>query len=349
MKKRSIFTAAMVLLMGFSIFAQDKVFNYDDYLNWKLYPESIRNLSWRAGTHNFTFVEDDAMLQRDASDPDRLDTLLKETKIMYDNGFAEKIDLNRTQVEFNNISTQLSNTDRVIEISEDLLKFQIGLPIEQEIEITERLSDLNLSTDDILELETSFSRRIEYSVLQTNMELQQLDMKNNKVQYLPQIDLVASWGMNAGVLEASKLVQWGDRMVWPDYQLAGLSIYIPIFDGLMKSKKIQQNKLKIKQLNLQRLMLEKNITREVSEKRNNLISGLEELDSQKTNTNLAREVYDHTKIKYQEGVGSNLEVIEADNAFKMSQTNYYNALYDALIAKVELEKALGIIDSKYNF
>jgi outer membrane protein TolC len=279
----------------------------------------------------------------------RLDTLMKETRIMYDNGFAEKIDLNRTQVEFNNISTQLSNTKRMIEISEDLLKFQIGLPIGQEIEITERLSDLNLSTDDILELETSFSRRIEYSVLQTNMELQQLDMKNNKVQYLPQIDLVASWGLNAGVLEASKLVQWGDRMVWPDYQLAGLSIYIPIFDGLMKSKKIQQNKLKIKQLNLQRLMLEKNITLEVSEKRNNLISGLEELESQKKNMDLAREVYDHTKIKYQEGVGSNLEVIEADNAFKMSQTNYYNALYDALIAKVELEKALGIIDSKYNF
>lgn len=279
----------------------------------------------------------------------RLDTLLKETRIMFENGFAEKIDLNRTQVEFNNISTQLSNTQRLIEISEDLLKFQIGLPIEQKIEITERLSDLNLSTDDILELETSFSRRIEYSVLQTNMELQQIDMKNNKVQYLPQIDLVASWGMNAGVLEANKLVQWGDRMVWPDYQLAGLSIYIPIFDGLMKSKKIQQNKLKIKQLNLQRLMLEKNITLEVSEKRNNLLSGLEELESQKKNMDLAKEVYDHTKIKYQEGVGSNLEVIEADNAFKLSQTNYYNALYDALIAKVELEKALGIIDSKYNF
>lgn len=278
----------------------------------------------------------------------RLDTLMKETRIMYENGFAEKIDLNRTQVEFNNISTQLSNTERLIEISKDLLKFQIGLPIEQEIEINEHLSDLDLKTDDLMGLETSFSRRIEYSVLQTNMELQQLDMKNNKSQYLPQIDLVASWGMNAGVLEAGKLVNWGDRMVWPDYQLAGLSIYIPIFDGLMKSKKIQQNKLKIKQLNLQRLMLEKNITLEVSEKRNNLISGLEELDSQKENMDLAKEVYDHTKIKYQEGIGSNLEVIEADNAFKMSQTNYYNALYDALIAKIELEKALGIIDSKYN-
>ncbi|MBS0000885.1 MAG: TolC family protein, partial [Cyclobacteriaceae bacterium] len=236
----------------------------------------------------------------------RLDTLLRETRIMFDNGFAEKIDLNRTQVEFNNISTQLDNSERLIEISINLLKFQMGLPIEQEVKITERLSDLNLKTEDILIMETSYGRRIEYSVLQTNLELQQLDMKNNKVQYLPQLDLVASWGMNAGVLEASSLVEWGDRTVWPDYQLAGLSVYIPIFDGLLKSKKIQQNKLKIKQLNLQRMMLEKNITVEVAEKKNNLISGLKELESQEKNMALAREVYDHTKIKYQEGLGSNL-------------------------------------------
>jgi outer membrane protein TolC len=279
----------------------------------------------------------------------RLDTLLRETRIMYENGFAEKIDLNRTQVEFNNVSTQLSRTERLISISIELLKFQIGIPLDQQVEISERLSDLNLTTEEILALETSYGRRIEYSVLQTNLELQQLDMKNNKVQYLPQIDLVASWGMNAGVLDAGELVEWGDRRIWPDYQLAGLSFYLPIFDGLMKSKKIQQNKLKIKQLNLQRMMLEKNIAIEVTEKKNNLRSGLEELESQEENMNLAREVYDHTKIKYQEGVGSNLEVIEADNAYKTAQTNYYNALYDALIAIIELEKALGIVDSKYNF
>jgi outer membrane protein TolC len=279
----------------------------------------------------------------------RLDTLLNETSIMFENGFAEKIDLNRTKVEFNNISTQLDNSERLLDISKDLLKFQMGLPIEKEIEITEDFSDLNLETVDIMGMETSYRRRIEYSVLQTNLELAQLDMKNNKVQYLPKLDLVASWGMNAGVLNAGDLVDWGNRQVWPDYQLAGLSLYIPVFDGLQKAKKIQRNKMQIQQLNFQRIMLEKNINLEVKQKRTNLISSMDRLDSQRENMELAREVYDHTKIKYQEGVGSNLEVIEADNAFKQAQTNYFNALYDALIAKIELEKALGIIDSKYNF
>ena len=63
---------------------------------------------------------------------------------------------------------------------------------------------------------------------------------------------------------------------------------------------------------------------------------------------LAEEVFSFAKIKYQEGVGSNLEVIEADNSYLMAQTNYYNALYDALLTKIELEKALGILETNYN-
>ena len=149
--------------------------------------------------------------------------------------------------------------------------------------------------------------------------------------------------MNAGVKEAGDLFKWGDRSVWPDYQLAGVMVNIPVFDGLYKSKRIQQNKVKIQQVMYQREQLKNSIRMEVREKRNNLENSLEQLDNQTENMTLAEEVYDHAKIKYQEGVGSNLEVIEADNAFKVAQTNYYNALYEALISKVDYEKALGIL------
>jgi outer membrane protein len=50
-----------------------------------------------------------------------------------------------------------------------------------------------------------------------------------------------------------------------------------------------------------------------------------------------------TRIKYQEGVGSNLELIEADAAYKLAQISYSNALYSALISRIELKKALGIL------
>ena len=72
-----------------------------------------------------------------------------------------------------------------------------------------------------------------------------------------------------------------------------------------------------------------------------MTNALDNMVAQKENMELAQEIYRVTKIKYQEGVGSNLEVLEADEDVKESQTNYYNALYDALIAKVEYEKAQG--------
>jgi len=67
------------------------------------------------------------------------------------------------------------------------------------------------------------------------------------------------------------------------------------------------------------------------------------LTVQRENLDLAREVYDIAKIKYQEGVGSNLEVVEADAALVEAEFNYLSSLYDGLIAKVDLEKALGIL------
>ena len=283
------------------------------------------------------------LLETVNSNYQRLDSLLRETTIMHESGFAELLDLNRTKVEYNNIKTQKINSKRAVDISTGLLKFQMGMPVEQKLTIAEKLSDLELNFEEDLKLNYSYNRRIEYSILETNRQLTELDMRNNKAQYLPKIDLVASWGMNTGVAEFSKLGEFGNNKVWTDYQLAGLSLQLPIFDGLYKAKKIQQNKLQLRQLEYQRFMLENSIQREVDQMRTTFIMNLDLLRSQDENKQLAESVYNQTKIKYQEGVGTNLEVIDADNAFKQAQSNYLNALYDALIAYVDYKKALGIL------
>lgn len=273
----------------------------------------------------------------------RLDSLLHETTIMQENGFAELLDLNRTKVEYNNIKTQKTNSERAVEISKELLKFQMGMPVEQSLEIAEKLADLDFIVEKELQMNYSYQRRIEYSQLETSRKLAELEMRNNKSQYLPKIDLNFAWGMNAGVKNFGDLGEFNNRRVWTDYQLGGLTFNLPIFDGLYKSKKIQQNKLKIKQLEYQRLMLENSIQMEVNQMRKTLIMNRDLLRSQEENMKLAESVYNQTKIKYQEGVGTNLEVIDADNSFKQSQSNYLNALYDALIAHVDYQKALGIL------
>jgi len=273
----------------------------------------------------------------------RLDSLVRETEIMNKNGFAELLDLNRTKVEFNNLQTSLSNAKMSLSISESLLKFQMGMPVETKLEIAEKITDLKFNVKEELEMGYSYTGRIEYSRLQTSEELAQLEMRNNKSQYLPTIDLIFSWGLNAGVLNFSDLGEVSNRQVWPDYQVGGLMFKFPIFDGLYKSKLIQQNKVKIKQLEYQRKMLENSIRLEVDQLRKLLIMNLDLLKDQEENAKLAESVYNQTKIKYQEGVGTNLEVVTADTAYKQAQSNYFSALYDALISHVNYQKALGIL------
>lgn len=291
----------------------------------------------------YSVLVNQMLLETIVSNYQRLDSLVRETSIMQENGFVELLDLNRTKVEFNNIRTQKINSERAVEISKELLKFQMGMPVEYTINISDKLTDIDFNLEEELSMNSDHDTRIEHSILQTNIQLTELDMRNNKSQYLPNIDLIFGWGMNAGVSEFSKLKEFDNRMVWPTYQLAGLSLKLPIFDGLYKAKKIQQNKIKLQQLDYQRQMLENSIHMEVNQTRKTLTMNLDQLRSQDENKKLAESVYVQSKIKYQEGVGTNLEVIDADNAFKQAQSNYFNALYDALIAHVEYRKSLGIL------
>lgn len=277
----------------------------------------------------------------------RLDSLMQDTKVMYENGFAEQLEYNRIRVEFNNIKTSRTNALRNIAISTMLLKFQMGMPMEEQLSISDKLSDLAFNVREELDMNYSFQRRIEYSILETNRLLTEMDMKNNRSQYLPKLDLFFSWGMNAGVREFSRLGELSNRMVWPDYQLAGLTLNIPIFDGLYKAKLVQQNKIKLNQLDFQRQRMENSIKMEVNQYRQTLQNNLDQLNAQEENMELAESVYRQARIKYEEGVGSNLEIIDADNSFKQSQSNYFTALYDALISHVDYQKALGILKIDY--
>ena len=88
-------------------------------------------------------------------------------------------------------------------------------------------------------------------------------------------------------------------------------------------------------------LLQNSIDLEIKQATVTLTNSLESLKSQKRNLELAQEVVRVARIKYQQGVGSNIEVINAEADFKEAQTNYYSALYDAFIAKVDLDKATG--------
>jgi outer membrane protein len=274
-------------------------------------------------------------------DVERLDTLLYETRAMYESGFAEKIDVDRISVQYNNAKVQLNRVERSLELGYQLLKFQMGMPINTPITLADKIEDVDPNPT-IAGLDNfEYTDRTEFAQIQTNVRLTELQKKLYQVDRLPKLNASLSAGYNAGTNRFSDLTKFDDN--WFQYGVVGVSLSFPIFDGFRRTNQIQKNELQIQQLNNQTENLRNNIDLEIAEARFNLQNSMEALEVQKENRILARDVYDVAKIKYQEGIGSNLEVVDAETALKEAETNFYSALYDALIAKVELDKALGIL------
>ncbi|MPR34150.1 TolC family protein [Cytophagaceae bacterium SJW1-29] len=269
---------------------------------------------------------------------ERLDTLMRDTRATFEAGFVEKIDVDRLEVQLNNLRTERQNVQNLIELSYALLKFQMGMPLTDQIILTDIVdeSDANNLPAPINNA-VDYSKRIEYSILDTQGELAELDIKRIRTGYLPTASAFATYGYNTGRNDFSDVF----TQKWFNNSTIGLNIQIPIFDGLTKKYQLQQSQITLDKLNQSRNLLSQSIDLQVQQANIGLTNSLQTLATQQRNVDLAQEVVRVSKIKYQEGVGSNIEVINAESSLKEAQTNYFAALYDVLIAKVDLSKARG--------
>ena len=270
----------------------------------------------------------------------RLDTLLKETRELNKQGFVEKIDVQRLDVQANNLRTELENIERLQALSYSLLKFQMGFPMEEPIRLSESLEKVELATFNTNAAgDFNYANRIEYSILQTQENLAELDLKSIKAGYLPRLVLNANYGYNAGANAFSDLV----TKQWFDNAAVTVALQIPIFDGFSKKYKAVQSANNLQKLRQSYSLLKSSIDLQRSQASITMKNALESMKEQKANLDLANEISRVTRVKYQQGVGSNLEVLNAESSIKESQANYFTALYNALVAKVELEKANGTL------
>lgn len=268
----------------------------------------------------------------------RLDSLFKETKALNAQGFVEKIDVQRLEVQLNNLKTEAKNVQRLQDLSYYLLKFQMGMKTTDVVTLTDKLSNVNVN-EVVPETNSEFkyANRIEYSILQTQDRLAELDLKNQKAGYLPRVVLSGSYAYSAGRPKFFELI----TKPWFDAASISVGIQIPIFDGFSKKYKIIQSENNLRKVKQSFELLENSIDFQVKQTHLTLTNAFETLQEQKANMELAKEIVRVTKIKYKQGVGSNLEVINAETSYKEAQTNYFTTLYNALIAKVDVDKAVG--------
>ncbi len=274
---------------------------------------------------------------------EQLNRLYSDTKALNENGFAESIDVDRVQVNLNNTRTEKNKLERGITYALNLLKFQMGMPLSNEISLVGNVEALLLNIDEYLAPINSFdyNQRIEYRILATNRELTGLELKNNKISHLPRLSANFRYGYNTGVNEFDQLGNFSQN--WLSFGAIGVSLQWNLFTGLSRSYKMEKNRIQLDQLNIQKEQLENSIDLEINQLTDNLKSLKEELEIQDDNRKLANKVFEQSQIKYNNGVGSSTELIESETSRKAAETNYFNTLYDAVITQIELEKALGTL------
>ena len=267
---------------------------------------------------------------------ENLEKTLFETQELYKEGFVEQLDVDRLVLSLANIKTEREALARQKEIAINALKFTIGMPIEQDLELTENIADLVKDVEDeMLYGDINLYMRPEYAMLNTGIELNEMNVKLNRSGYLPSLNAFGSYQQSLFANELSE----GE---WFPTTVVGLTLNVPIFDGLNKKAKVQRARLALEIAKNQRTELEQAISLEVANARASYLNARERLSSQSSNLDLAQRIYDTTQIKYREGVGSSLEIAQAEQSLYQSQQNYNQALYDMVVAKAALDKALGL-------
>ena len=263
--------------------------------------------------------------------------LLHDTKEIYKNGFAEKLDVDKVQVQLSNLQTQKLKAQNQIDAGKEGLKFLMNIPQQDQIILTDTLSDEELKSN-ILDQDYVYEDRKEFQQLETAIELGKYNVKRYQLSKIPTLSFSANVNQNAQRNTFNFLKR---SEPWYTTSFLNFSLSIPLFDGGARNANIATAKLNLSKMNNSLDQLKASIDNDISQSRINMKSAILTMDTQKKNIDLAQQVYQSTKLKYEQGVGSNQEISTAQADLVTAQNNYYSSLYDAIIAKIDYLKAAG--------
>jgi|TARA_B110000977_G_scaffold171775_1_gene223666 outer membrane protein TolC len=264
--------------------------------------------------------------------------LQSETEQLYKAGFAEKLDVDRLTLSVSNLEININKLQNQAKLAKQLLLNTIGVDVNQELTLTSKIP--GEPTSDSYAAVFNPENRIEIKLIDQQQELNQLNLKRYKMGYFPSIYGNFSYGSSTFASDG-KFGELGDD--WYGNGRYAVSLNVPIFDGLYKKAKMDQAKIDFKKTEntKQQALLGMNL--QVGQAKTNYLNALKTIELQKKSQDLAESIFNTTKIKFKEGIGSSFEMINAESELTQANTNYLIALYELNVARIDLNKALGIL------
>ncbi|RMG59258.1 MAG: TolC family protein [Bacteroidetes bacterium] len=269
----------------------------------------------------------------------RVRKLFTETRALNEAGFAEKIDVDRLQINLTNLELEREKIDRFVVLARTLLKFQMGMPVDQPLALKGSVSELAEAPAPPLSLgDLDPTNRVEYRLLQTQERIEQYNTQRIRAGYLPSLYGFSNMQVNA---QRDAFDFFDTNQKWFPIVVMGFQLNVPIFDGFRKRAQVQQSQLELRKIRNQFDQFALSMQVEVQTAYHKMQDAYNTVQATQANVELARRVYEVAEIKYREGVGSSLEINDAESQLKQAEANYLNGMYQYLMAELELQKARG--------
>lgn len=304
-------------------------------LNADLTDEQIIERVSNAYFQVFTVQQNQETLESSYASTEKVRDIIKS---LFDNGLAKKIDLDRTNVNLTNIDTSIKQTKNGVVQAENALKFYMGMPIENKIQLVKE--DMEI-TPHLLENTVSSDNRTEVKVLLKNKELLEYNKKATEAAYYPTVNLTANYNWQ-GMGSKFPLTNGSSNGVyWSDYSSIGLGVNIPIFNGFSIKAKVQQAQIDIDKLNVDIKDTKLGLDLAYQNAKSQIENSLNTLEYQKANVALAEDVLANTKSNYQYGLATLTDLLDAENSLVQAKNNYTNAILDYKVAEIQYYKSKG--------
>lgn len=270
-----------------------------------------------------------------------LDNSITQTEAFYNEGLIEEMDVDRLKLLRKNLSTTLNTLEEQIKLAEKLLKFNMGFDVNGEISLTDKFQEMlnNASVGVDPQPKFDLNANIDNILLDQSLNLQKLELKRQKANYLPTLSTFYTW-------KESRITNEGDQLFDPLFRvpggtILGVNLSVPIFKGLSQRARVQTAKLNISKTEVSVKQAQQGLALQSAQSFTTYTAALSNVQNARESVQLAERIRDRARIKFQEGVGSSVELLQAENELLSAQANYVSAAQQLIDSRVTLDKNLN--------
>jgi outer membrane protein len=266
---------------------------------------------------------------------ENMQKIFENTKAMVSVGMAEKLDLDQFEVQMSTLENAMKSSERQRELAYNLLRYQLGVPVETPLELTDSLDFFLENIDFTAALGQTFNIRnnLDYQVMESQERLSAKQVDLQKTNYLPTIN---------------SYYQYTSKILKPDFDMTpknviGLNLNFPILSSGMRNSQVNQARIQLETTKNNKSLLEDQLLLQERQLRFNLASAIDQYLNRKNNVDVTFRIYQNYQFKYEQGVASSLDLATSNNNYLQAESDYLLSILTLLDARLALQKLMNTL------